>query len=666
MVVHPKSPRGNQKELEKELVAEQPGFLMSFLGIALALLIGLTIKVTIAPEKVKTHLNHAVSKVHRDLSVRFESAAVSLSRGIFPDLAVVIKGVQIESKNECWLSPLGELNEIRLPLSWRHLFVGQIFIHEIVADEVNLSLRVPPENCQGQRSFAEIFENHAIEPNRMVAASNQKLAMETGFSNVRRPNPIDTVSIRKLVIHYLPVPFTSFRFDRIVAKLVNPDPREIQVRAHLNLGGETLAGDYASQAALELLYSEREKKNWQLTARGDWREGRYDFVSKFTPHDDKFSVKADLRHLPLSQILPVLKKYRLVEKDFDGRQLWVSGKFESNGESKKIKQTPILIENFSIEGDLGEIQTSKIEVHSIEPAKFSPFEMNIKGIDMKNLLQFLNRPHPSKAIGSMGTFNGTATLLAPEHLLLRGDYSGLEFIFSNKGKRQVQTISLLSGEIELKQKNWFVTIDRIRPMDGLFEGSIKMKADRDWRDLWLESRIQELNLSPAVQTLMTNGGSLGALSGNLKTHLKGGQIQELQGSLRWDRLILEGLFLEKPKAEITSRLGQFYVRASASSLDFDADAPAVEMFRPVFQESSSKWHIAQPEVQIRTNSLKDFEWSRFQGRLPQGLIRSRGGWTEAGLMSGDLRIGSSNGASFWKLSGTRNQPLFERTKEIQP
>lgn len=136
------------KESEKDLVAEQPGLGLSFIGLFLAFFMGLAIRAALSPEQVRAHLLHATENVHRDLDIQFEKAYVSFAQGIFPDLSVVIENVTIQSQKACYLTPLAEINEIRLPLSLRHLFRGQILIHEVLADEVNLSLRTAYQKCE--------------------------------------------------------------------------------------------------------------------------------------------------------------------------------------------------------------------------------------------------------------------------------------------------------------------------------------------------------------------------------------------------------------------------------------------------------------------------------------------------------------------------------------
>ena len=106
---------------DKDLVAEQSGLGISLIGLMLALFMGLAVRALVAPEKVQAHLQKAISHIHPDLNISFNEAYVSFANGIFPDLAVIVRGGVISSDKKCWLAPLMEIHEIRLPLSWGHL-----------------------------------------------------------------------------------------------------------------------------------------------------------------------------------------------------------------------------------------------------------------------------------------------------------------------------------------------------------------------------------------------------------------------------------------------------------------------------------------------------------------------------------------------------------------
>lgn len=645
------------RDAEKDLVAEQPGLGLSLIGFFLAFFIGLAIRAAVSPDRVHEHLREATQSIHKDLSFEFQKAYVSFSDGFWPDLSVVIEGVRIESKNTCRFNPLAEINRIRLPLSVRHLLQGKILIHEILADEVNLSLREPFREC------VQAAQAGPVVSRSLSQASGKKSEPTPSamgrFENVHRENPIDLLAIAKLNIHYLPVAFTSFYIEDFQAKLQAAAPKQIHILGRFHLGGDSPSGDFGSFANLQIDLVEGAEPFIMGSLKGAWREGQYQILSKLDLKTQLLSLDSDIRQLPLSRIIPILKKYRLVESEFNGNRSWISGKIKTQGPLSEIKKTPIVLSNLKLEGDLGEITCKQLEIQRLEPFQVRPVELQVQGLNIKELLVFLNRPHPSPALGNLGVFNGSGTFVSAEQLSLRGDYSGLEFIFSNRGVRQIQPLSLVSGELQLKKNQWQIQVDRIKPVDGIFDGKVKMSADKDFKELEIEADIVELGLAPKIQTLMTGGGSLGALSGDLRIRLKAAQIEALRGQLKWDQLLVEGVKIYKPKAVIQTKNKTLNIKMTARELEVLPNSVIAPFFQSLLIEVGKPTSLLlnNPMVNIRTEKFQSLAWSQFQAQSSAGIFKSQGEWNEKAELSGVIQVMGSQPQA-WDVRGTRNQPRF--------
>ncbi|PIS11100.1 MAG: hypothetical protein COT73_05830 [Bdellovibrio sp. CG10_big_fil_rev_8_21_14_0_10_47_8] len=684
----------SSQNTDRELIAEQPGMGLSFIGLFLALFIGLALRAVIAPDRVRDHLLEATTNIHQDFEIKFKDSFVSLANGALPQLSVVIKDIQIEFKRDCAFSPLLEINEIRLPLSWTHLFQGQIFIHQILADQVDLSLRQNYKECRlvsfeappsvgrflAQAEDSEIKPAAKIDSDSVVVEKTaEPISKKADFvvkktissfgqlENVPRENPIDDLKISQLRVHYLPVAFTSFEIQDFNLRLKSEAPRWISVAGRLNLGGDTLIGDYSSHADLKIDSIEGPQPSVALSAKGVWREGHYELSSTYDPRAGSYSVTTDIRHLPMNQVIPLLKKYRLMVSEFNGKKAWFSGRLRTSGQLSNWKKTPIELDHLKLEGDLGEISTDQVKVQSVDPLLVSPVDFQLKNVNVAKLMSFMNRSHPSPAFGNLGTFNGTAYFVSAEDMKLRGDYSGLEFVFSNKGSRQMQKMSLISGELQLRREQWSVKLDRIQPQEGRFDGQVEMKADKDFQNVQMNAKINELSLSPQVQLLMTNGGSLGAMNGNLRMHMKKAQVTDLNGFLRWDQLLVEGMRLGRPRLSLTTRAQQMELGLVVQDLDMDAKkSPAGSALNPVFEilqknnpNETARIALRKLSTRIVTKHFDELEWDSLKVQTPHGMLRSNGGWNNKGELRGSVEfIGSKR--EKWSIRGTRNRPELIR------
>lgn len=654
------------KESEKELVAEQSGLGISLIGLFLALFIGMAVRAVVAPEKVQGHLQKAISHIHPDLNISFSEAYVSFANGSLPDLAVVIRGGVVASDKKCWMSPVMEINEMRLPLSWSHLLRGEIYIHQVIVDQVNLNLRGEPTECAAGGSKDASTPRLKDERTPAQFSTQQAPAQVVEFKNVRRKNPIDTVLIENLKINYLPIAFTSVEIRNFRAYLKSHEPRWFEVTGLLNLSGDMLTGEAGSYANLKIDALDGENASIAASAKGVWREGHYDLQVTAQPKKDQFTFSLVTEHVPVSQIIPLLKKYRLMNSSISGKQSWISGKATTSGKISQINQTGMDLSQIRLEGEMGEFSLAHAHLESLNPLRYDPLEFQIKALNIKKFLEFLGKSHPLPTFGNLGVFNGAAIFEGPEDLKIRGDYSNLEFIFSNRGSRQIQTLGLISGELALKDNQWIMNLDRIRPVDGIFEGLVHVRAQKDFKSVSIDAKIRELSLSPQVQILMTGGGSLGSLDGRLQAQFARGQLRQLEGQLRWDQVLIEGLRLYRPQIHLSSQGDQYFVDLKAQELELQKDHVITgNLFLPVTEKlvpnSSEKSFKARSlTAKMNTTKFQELQWKSLSMNAANGTLKSQGAWNKEGVLSGDIlfMLGNGNSELKWQISGDRSRPIL--------
>jgi hypothetical protein len=642
--------------ISSQSVADQPGLTLSLTSLFIAFFVGISVRALIAPEIVRDHLIRASNNIHKDFKFEFKDAHITLSRGIFPDLSVIIKDVTVQSEQACLLGPMAEINEIRLPLSWRELFNGNVTVEEILVDEVNLSLRSEYKGCEETKRVT------ASEANP-TAAGGASLPSPPSSPQSIEPLPLKTLEIQSLKIHYLPVAFTSFEIQDFTIQLKSESPQIIEADGRLVLGGDTMVGDYSSHAQLFVQWQDGAQAMLLTTAKGIWREGHYDGKLEIFPNSKDFRLTTDIRHLPLSQVIPVLKKYRLMETEFNGKQAWFSGGLSMKGKTNELKQTPIEMRDVKLEGNLGEISSASIVIESLEPLKYPPVDFQIRGLNLQEFLIFLGKGHPSQALGKLGVFNGASKFSGANSVKLSGDFSGLEFIFANRGERQIQTISLLSGELEFKNNRWSVSIDRVKPHQGIFDGKIQIQADRDFKDMQLDLSLKELTLSPAVQALMTSGGSIGPLRGNFETKILAGEIVGMQGQIKFDQVLADGISFVSPRIALRTVKENIVAQVFAQTVDFSPTNPILlTTILPLLEgtkKADERFQLKNFSSEIKTLQLATFAWNNLSAQSNFGPIRASGAWDEKGVLTGQLNLASRQ----WELSGFRSAPVWTRREK---
>jgi hypothetical protein len=654
---------------EKTLIAEQPGIIVMFVGFMMVLFFGLGLRSFLAPEKIKDLVEKAATKVHREAQFQIGSAYLSLSDGAFPELAVIIKNIKIEANKECWLSPFAEINEMRLPLSFISLLKGQVRVSQVEADYVNVMLRGRLSDCHKEKKDESQNTSETAETRESKSEEDKsplEMSLNAPPSSKKALNQvIDNLKINRLRLSYLPSAHVSAEILDFDVRLKSLSPKLVVIKGKINLGGESVLGDYVSHSIFEIEYNEEASAHWKGLMSGNLREGHFDFKMDYKIAEDSLQTDLNLKHLPIGQLAPLLNKYGVFSTDLNGKQVWFSAHGNYAGPLKEANKQPLTLSDLRLEGDIGEVEVSKVELKSLDPLVYNPISVQLKQVNISKLLTFFNRPHPSKSLGDLGIFQGEALISSANKMIVKGEYKGLEFIFANKGRREVQAISSIKGELKLDNHEWNFDVDILRPADGSFSGDLTIVASQDWRNLKMNLEIDELGFSKPVQNLMTNGGQMGLLKGNAKMVFTKGELTSVNGEFKMDNISVEGVSLEKFKTRIHTEGDVLSLNTSLQKISVGLDSGAYRLMRPVlskFEVKDEAVDLKNIDSVMKTKMLKDFYWESFTAYNGKTKLSTRGGYDEAGLVSGNLTI--SHPAQKWFLRGFRENPelLFDSSE----
>ncbi|HEY8272312.1 MAG TPA: hypothetical protein VIG33_15580 [Pseudobdellovibrionaceae bacterium] len=648
----PRTPRYPNDD--KNLIAEQPGRLILFSGILVAVVLGLIVRGLTAPNKVKAMIESAASRMHKDVKVEFEGVQISLSRGLLPRFAVIITKVKMESANECWMKPTLTADEVRLPLSLGALLQGEDPITQVEAGQVRIDLRSAYKNC----------EVHSSQPNEQAPKIKQFVTLKEVADSPKKTSA--SSQVRGILIDQLkiftpnlpePVELNSFEI-----RLKSNTPRVVEMTAKTHLMKDEQVGDYLSHATVWGEYSEFPQSTLQTRISGNWREGSYHLKSTYGMKEEAFTSEMELKHIPLSQAFQIFKKLQWLKEDLNGRQLWVSLNVQSSMTKSNLKTAQMHIKDLRLEGDLGDLKVAETHVVSLDPVKYRPFTVDIRRLNAEKLFALLNRPHPAPMLGQLGTFDGTAEVTDHDHIKLRGIHKGLEFIFSNKGQREVQVLKEVSAEISLDKSRWQIQVSHLVPDQGVFDGQLAVNADRDLKSLEVKARANEIRLAPNVIRLMTAGGQMGAFNGDMTLRFQEGQVNYIKGILNSESLDVEGVSTEKMRFNVDFADGEIQTQAQAQKMAIAVGSPAFQTLKSLIEPEwmiENRLPMKNISSQLHFKNFKVLNWKNFSAQLEKGgRFVSEGQWNAEGELSGKLQTQVGKINHKWGLGGKRDEPIF--------
>lgn len=654
MMAGQRTPR--YSEDDKNLIAEQPGRFVLFSGVLIAVVLGLVIRGLIAPNKVKSMVESAASRMHKDVQVDFESAQISLARGLLPRFAVIITKVKMESDNECWMQPELTADEIRLPLSFWSLIQGENPVTQVEAGQVKVNLRSLYKNCE---KSTEEKKNETPQIKRFVTLKDSASAPKGGPSS-------STPQVRAILIDQLkilapnlaePVDLNSFAI-----RLKSNSPRVVEMTAKTHLMRDEMVGDYLSHATVWGEYSEFPRATLQGRLSGNWREGSYQIKASYGMKEEELATELDLKHIPLSQVFQVMRKFQWLKEDLNGRQVWVSLNAQSTIAKSNFKTAQMQMKDVRLEGDLGDLKVDEVRVTSLAPMKYFPFTVNIRRLNGDKLFALMNKPHPAPILGQLGSFDGTAEITDQDHMKLSGVHRGLEFIFSNKGQREMQVLREIAADVSLDRDHWNVKVSRFVPDQGVFDGQLQLAANRDFQTVEVKAKANEIRLSPNVVRLMTAGGQVGAISGDLSMKFQEGKMSHVKGVLNSESADVEGVAFEKARFNVDYSGGEIQSQAQIQKMAISVGSPAFQILKNLIEPdwmSEGKLQMKSLASQFHAQSFKVLGWKNFSAQLEKGgRLSSEGEWDADGVLSGQVQSQVGKASHKWLLSGKRDNPVF--------
>lgn len=641
---------------DRHLIAEQPGMALLLTGLAIAIFIGFTVKSVLSPARVTAQIEKAASHIHKDVKVQFEKAEFSLSDGILPQMAVLITNIKMESEQICWGSPYLEIDQLRLPVSIVSALRGQGALRDIQANIVKLTLRQDFRTCP---QFSEDDENVAgSKPEKKTPL----VTLSPPEEQQRYQNDIRSIKIGKFSVAARQYPQYNPELLNFNVKVLSYNPRVIELTAKSHLMKDEDFGDYMSHANLYMRYKESPERSLQTHFFGNWREGHYSVIANYTMDENLLAVETDLKHIPLSQILRLLQKYNLASKELNGRQVWISSKARVVAPVDELRSSPMEVRDLRLEGDLGDMRVDTIKVKSIEPLTYEPIAVDIQKLDVEKLLVLLNRPKKTSMLASLGEFTGRAELVSDKNMRLTGEHRGLEFVFSNKGQRELQGIRAMTGDIALKDNTWSFDVRRVEPVGGVFLGRVNLKADRDFKEVMMKADVREISFGNNVQRLMTNGGQVGPMSLEADIKLTDGELRYLKGLALLDSMNLEGMSFGKTRSTFDWKDKELQLRTQVASLEVSESSPAASVLKTVSYPnwwSDKNIKLSAVDGEFRIKSLQNSEWRKFQAQVGKnGRLTSDGGWNTSGELHGHVLAKEARESQRWQISGTRETPLF--------
>ncbi len=645
------SRKENSKKYER-LVEDQPGLFIFSSGLVLALVFGLLFRNYFNPQRIYSEVIKASQRMHPSLVVEIGSAELSLSDHGLPSWAILIKDIKIESSEKCWGTPALNVDLITLPISWiRWIEIGKPFdVFQIHNAELVLRNEIKT-GCNPQAESGIV---------KKESSSGQAVVLVQKESQAElRQKDFDELKLKSLSVRSPQLGSSSFELENISLIEKSMDPYVVVLKASTPLFRDAHDFDYSTKADLQIEYSDFPEKKIQSHLIGQFREGHFAIHLQNRIEENLYTADLEFKHLPLSKVFSVFHKYNFFE-NLSPKQVWLSMKGRSQGVFKGKDDFQLEIKDFNLEGDVGTVKTDLIEITGFKPFHFKPFLMQTQNLDFEKVLDFFKSKKEFPMLGNFGQFSGRIELLQADEFRLFGKHKMLEFIFSNKGQRQIQRVKEMSLDIARKKNNVNLSMNRFDLEDGQFDGEINLKIDLLKALYKLNIFAGRFELNPQVQRLVSQDKELGSLKGNLEIVTQDNELKSAIGKLSSDSLTVEKIHFENPEFVVRSEKNKFLLNVKSKNFSVPKEMIQGGVLAPVIPESWQEANLVYLQGLNSDFQFKDsteLHWKNFKAQVSGGrdTVTSEGFYNKE-ILSGQLMLQEDRQKKKWKIEGTRNEP----------
>lgn len=478
---------------ENDLVSEQPGFFILFIGVVFSVIVGLSIRTAAQSNWFRARLTEAISNVGKDWRIQHGTVGLYFQDGIKPAIGLFANDVKIASESSCYMKSGGFAQRVKIPISIiKYLIDGQLVSEIDIQDfKIEITEKTPFCNTKGPVNGSSFGATGTGKKNQITIVDRVEK------SSLR--NEIERVRINRLEIYYPHTRYDYFSLKNIVIENRSSQPKILFMEGDVDLNPLIKSADEKKFANLKIEYNEFPERIIKSNLFGSLREGFFSVQLVNRLEDKKFQLQAELKNVSLS----FLKNFAdEIPKDINFKSNWISMKLYVEGLVDSLATSTADVKEIMVNGDLGEFSVENINfAHGVghEP---NSFDLKMKGANLSKIFMMNAGGKIPDQFESMGYLDGQVSYLAENEIKLNGAVKDIEVVFSVNSNRKTEVINInkLTGMWDKKRLQLEAT--EIKNEQGSIDGSIHVKTE-NLKSFEFDALLKNVKLADDVSELVT-------------------------------------------------------------------------------------------------------------------------------------------------------------------
>ncbi len=478
---------------ENDLVSEQPGFFILFIGVVFSVIVGLSIRTAAQSDWFRARLTEAISNVGKDWRIQHGTVGLYFRDGIKPAIGLYANDVKIASESSCYMKSGGFAQRVKIPLSIiKYIIDGQLVSEIDIQDfKIEITEKTPVCNAKDPINGNTFSIVGAAKKNQITIVDRVEK------SSLR--NEIERVRINRLEIYYPHEKYDYFSLKNIVIENRSSHPKILFMEGDVDLSPLVKSADEKKFANLKIEYNEFPEKIIKSNLFGSLREGFFSVQLVNRMEDKKFQLQAELKNVSLSFLKSFVNE---VPKDINLKSNWVSMKLYVEGLVDSLAASSAEVKEVTVNGDLGEFSIENLNFARGVAHSPNAFEIKMKGADLSKIFTLNVGAKIPDQIESMGYLDGQINYLSDSDVKLNGAVKSLEVAFSANSNRKKEVINIDKLTGAWAKKNLQLDAAEIKNKQGAIDGTVRLKTD-GLKSFELEALLKNIKLANDVSELVT-------------------------------------------------------------------------------------------------------------------------------------------------------------------
>ena len=427
-------------------VIDQAGFRVCFIGLVLSLVFGLALKSQIAPRRIQSILQVSISRLDKDFIIDFKSAEVRLSNWGLPLPYLEISQIRMSPKKASCQDSQVYIESLKVPLSIISLVTSRSLITEISASNIELRIAEMKGCLTGSSpQFANKRVQGGAAHHMAMAQTRTEVPEKKSIFEVHSSALLEKIKIDQLKVIYKNFPSQALDFRQVQIDLSYADKRleKIQLNSQIYALKDPLSNVLYFKGDMMMVFtSSQNSQNIEAEAKLNGRllDGELQVYALFNSLEQSLKLDFSAKNIALKP----LTQLNRVESTWLNFPVALNFHGFSQHQLSGAQMNLISLKDIQIVGDQTLVRIPEVQYKSEKKGAYlSDFEAEIEKLNLNKLANLDQIKSISQSIENFGEMNGIFKFKDNEHMSLVGKISGVGFIFSNRGRREIQHLDSL-------------------------------------------------------------------------------------------------------------------------------------------------------------------------------------------------------------------------------